>query len=78
MNKWLSEEEWKRYLATFSGADTESMWNAVYTMCDLFEDTAAEVADKSGFSYNTKEAESCRFYLDKVRHLPKSDISHIL
>lgn len=47
-------------------------------MCDLFEDTALNIAEKSGFSYNsTKEANS-RLFLDKVRHLPKTNVSHIL
>lgn len=78
MVKWLSDEEWKAYLCTYSGTDIELMWNAIDTLCDLFEKTALYIAEKSGFSYNGTEAANCRLFLDKVRHLPKSNVSNIL
>ena len=77
MRKWLSDEEWRTYLSTYCGADSELMWNAVDTMCDLFEDTALEIAEKNGFDFNSTEASNCRRFLNQVRHLPKSNVSQI-
>lgn len=46
--KWLSEEEWKAYLATYSGTVIPAMWDSVEIMCDLFSKTARFVAEKKG------------------------------
>ena len=40
-------------------------------MCDLFEETAIEVADDLNYYYNKKEAEMARKYLYDVSRLPK-------
>lgn len=68
--KWLSEEEWKAYLATCSGTDIDAMWDSVETMCDLFSKTARFVAEKSGFTYNEQEETGCLSYLQRVRNFP--------
>ena len=52
------------------------MRNAVDIMCDLFEETALFIAEKNGFVYNSAEATNCRLFHNKVRHLPKSNVSH--
>ena len=68
--RWLSAEEWKEYLDTYSGADITAMWKSVETMCVLFGRTARFVAEKSGYTYNEQEEAGCRLYLQKVRNLP--------
>ncbi len=67
-----------RTLRCLVATDIELMWNAIDTLCDLFEKTALYIEEKSGFSYNGTEAANYRLFLDKVRHLPKSNVSNIL
>ena len=45
------------------------MWQAVETMCCLFFETSKWVAEKSHFEFNQNEADSCRFYLRKVKEI---------
>lgn len=71
MHKWLEKETYQSYLATFFTAETESAWEAVFMMCDLFEQTAREVAAELNYCYHEKEAEMARKYLEDVRRLPK-------
>ncbi|MEY8355674.1 aminoglycoside 6-adenylyltransferase [Lachnospiraceae bacterium 54-53] len=70
MHRWLSKEEWKRFLDTYGDAEPEHIWKAVMEMCGLFHETAGEVADRLLFSYNAAEAENCTRYLEHVRELP--------
>lgn len=71
MYRWLSEEEWKRYLSTFFSADTEEAWEAVFCMCGLFEETAYYVGAALGYSYNAEEGRAAFGFLKRVRELPK-------
>lgn len=69
--KWyLPEETYKRYLLTYSQAETEAVWDAVFIMCDLFRQTEEELAEKMNFHFDAAEADNCRAYLEHVRKLP--------
>jgi len=70
MHRWLSGEEWKRFLDTYADAEPEHIWKAVMGMCSLFDGTARELADKFSYPYNVPEAENCTAYLEHVRKLP--------
>ncbi len=72
MNRYLSESNYKRFLSTYAKADTKAVWEAVFQMCDLFQETAVKLARVLGFEYNHKEAENSRRFLEDVRMLPKS------
>lgn len=71
MHRWLSEDEWRRYLATFCGADIAEIWHSIEIMCALFREISGYVAEKHGYPLNRAEAEGCMKFLDRVRHLPK-------
>ncbi len=71
LHKWLSADEWDRFLKTYCGADIEDIWNSVFIMCDLFDEIAIEVAEKLNLEYNIQEAKNSRLWLEKVRDLPK-------
>lgn len=75
MYRWLSETEWKDYLATYSSADIEECWNAVMKMCDLFQDTAIYVGESLGYEYNQIEGRNARSYLEHVRSLPEDAVN---
>lgn len=70
MGKWLSETEYQKYLDTYFGKDIDGAWEAVFRMCDLFEETAGYVAEKLGYGYNFEEGRAARAFLEHVRKLP--------
>ncbi len=69
MHKWLSEEEWRAYLDTYSSADAASMWRSSEIMCRLFYETSEWLAERSGFSFNRSEAENSLLYFNRVKGL---------
>ncbi|MDO5520646.1 MAG: aminoglycoside 6-adenylyltransferase [bacterium] len=71
MKRWLKEEEWKEYIATYFGGDLEESWEAMMRMCDLFEQTAKYVGEKLQYTYHVMEAHNARTYLNHVKTLPK-------
>lgn len=48
----------------------EAIWDAVFEMCDLFQNTAEELSGNMGFSYDYVKAKNCRGFLEHVRQLP--------
>ncbi len=70
MNRYLPESLCQRYLDTFSPAQTEAVWNAVFLMCDLFDEIAEELSAGLNLSYNRAEARGSRGFLEHVRALP--------
>lgn len=71
MYRWLTKAEWERYLSTYCGADMAECWNAVFRMCDLFDETAEYVGSRMKYPYNTEEGQNSRYFLERVRELPK-------
>lgn len=72
LNDFLSADVWSRFLKTYAGGTVDEMWESVFTMCDLFNETAKELEKNYGYLYDSNEAEaSCRF-LKHVRTLPKT------
>lgn len=71
MYRYLSENEWNKFLETYSSADVDDIWNAVMKMCSLFIYNMNEVSKGLGYECNIKEAENCMGYLKHVRQLPK-------
>lgn len=69
--KWLSKEEYQHYLDTYFGGKIEDAWNAVFSMCDLFDTVTAYVAEKLQYTYNRDEGKAARAFLEHVRYLPK-------
>ena len=67
--RFLSKEEWEQYLATYFGSSVEEAWDSIMKMCDLFEETARYVGSELGYTYNQKEGQNARAYLEHVRGL---------
>lgn len=68
--KYLQEETYRQFLATYSIAEIESIWNSVFEMCDLFQSTAVELSKKQKFVYDFEQAENRLNFLQHVRKLP--------
>ena len=65
--RYLPPELYKRYIATYSGAGHNEIWDAVYMMCDFFHDLALPVAEHFRFTYKQEEEDGIREYLRIVR-----------
>ena len=68
--KYLQEETYRQFLATYSIAEIESIWNSVFGMCNLFQCTAVEFSKKQNFSYDFEQAKNSLNFLQHVRKLP--------
>lgn len=71
MKRYLPQSQWQMFLDTYADSQIENLWNAVDTMCQLFDETARRVARDFGFRYDTEEALNSWGYLKHVRYLPK-------
>ena len=71
LHRFLEKTEWETFLSTYSSACCVEMWEAGAQMCDLFHQTAQNVAENLGFSYDLTEAENSRGFFDRVRQLPR-------
>ncbi len=77
MYKWVSAQEWEKYLQTYCGADVEAIWQSVEIMCSLFVETATWVAAELNYEYNNTEANNGMYFLQSVKDLPK-DANEVL
>lgn len=71
MKNWLPADIWEQFLKTYVNGKIEDIWDSVFIMCGLFDETAHEIEKYSGFPYNSKEAEAGFQFLKHVRTLPK-------
>lgn len=70
MKKYLREEMYRQFLATYSIAEIESIWDSVFEMCDLFQSTAVELGKRKNFLYDFEQAKNSLVFLQHVRKLP--------
>lgn len=70
MKKYLSEKDYQQFLSTYSIAEREALWIAVFKMCDMFQKTAIEVSKKLNFDYDLEEAKNSRSFLEHIKALP--------
>jgi aminoglycoside 6-adenylyltransferase len=68
--KYLEPKHWDAYVKTFPDAEYEHIWEALFVMCDLFRETAIEVAHHFGFTYQVQEDQRVTAHLQHVRNLP--------
>ena len=61
---------WQAYLKTYSDADLEHVWEALFTMTNLFREVAQPVADHYAFSYPSGDDARVTAFLRHVRTLP--------
>ena len=65
--KYLPENLYEMYVKTYSDADYENLWRAIFVACDLFRTLALVVGNHFEFKYNQLEDDSMMEYLSKVR-----------
>ncbi len=71
MYKWLEENNWNAFLKTYPSGVIKNIWEAVFIMCDLFDDIAREISHTMNIKYNETEANNSLKFLKDVHVLPK-------
>ncbi len=71
MYRWMKKDEWNTFLKTYPAGDVKDIWEAVFTMCDLFNVIAKEVSFIMNVKYNEVEANNSLKFLKDVYVLPK-------
>ncbi|MBO5031780.1 MAG: aminoglycoside 6-adenylyltransferase [Lachnospiraceae bacterium] len=69
--QWLSEEEWKELTATYFDCNLENAWQAVFRMCELFQNTAKYVGEQLGYEYNQEEGAAALHFLEHTYEMAK-------
>lgn len=65
--EYLAPERWEMLLQTYSDANHENTWRALFAMCELFRQTAGEVAAHFHFEYPRGEDARVTAYLECVQ-----------
>ena len=65
--KYLPENLYERFKATYPNAEAESMWKAAFETLYLFGDVAREVAAKLEFTYDEQEEKGIETYMKQVK-----------
>jgi aminoglycoside 6-adenylyltransferase len=68
---YLEKQEWEQFIATYTDAAEENIWNSLFVMCEIFRTNAISVADYFGFSYPYQDDQRVSDYLRHVKELPK-------
>jgi len=65
--KYLPNDFYERFKATYSDAESSHMWQAAFEMLYLFGDAARTVAAKLGFTYDEQEEKGIETYMRQVK-----------
>lgn len=71
MEQLLPDAVYQTFLATYAKAESEALWQAVFTMCEQFHETAIEIGCQLDLTYNAREALNSMKYLKDVYFLPR-------
>lgn len=71
MKDFLEKDVWDKLLDTYPPAKTEAVWNSVFIMTALFDETAKKTALSFDFYYDTEEAKNSGLFLLHTFHLPQ-------
>lgn len=69
--RYLEPEVYEKMLATYSDADLQHIWQAVYTTMDLFSNSARFVATQLGYEYPESWDRDVTAYMVHVQQLQK-------
>jgi len=69
--RYLEPDVYQKLLATYPVADLQQIWQAVYTMQDLFRNAAGSIAAALGYTYPVNWDKNVTAYMQHVQQLPK-------
>ncbi len=67
LKSYLSPSVWSGIIKTYPRLNKIEIWQSLMEMTKLFDDKAAEVADRIGLTYNHVEAENVKAYLNEMK-----------
>ncbi|MBM7601653.1 aminoglycoside 6-adenylyltransferase [Virgibacillus halotolerans] len=70
LDAFLPKASWDKLLLTYADGSYDGVWNALFTMCELFRETAVFVANTFNFQYPYQEEQAVSGFLQHVRNLP--------
>jgi len=76
MKRFLEPDLWQLLCQTYSDADYEHTWQALFAMSELFRRVAIPVAQQFGFTYPQQDDERVSAHLRHVHSLPR-DAEHM-
>ncbi|MBN2007461.1 MAG: aminoglycoside 6-adenylyltransferase [Anaerolineae bacterium] len=71
LDRYLDPELWDLLVRTYSDADPDRTWEALFAMAELFRKIALEVAAHFGFDYPHEDDARVMAHLHHVRALPR-------
>ncbi len=71
LKKWLSPAIWAELESTYTGAELEANWEAIFRTIALFRKVAIEVGDRLGYPYPHDLDRRGVAYLQKVKNLDR-------
>ncbi|UFH70220.1 aminoglycoside 6-adenylyltransferase [Morganella morganii] len=73
LSRYLTTDEMQTVLNTYSDADPENNWRALFLMCELFREYQTVTAEISGFEINTRECDASVHYLRNIYKTARID-----
>ena len=71
LHRSLEPALWELFEQSYADANPTNTWNALEAMCDLFRQTALQIANHFGFEYPYEDDRRVSAHLRHVRILPK-------
>jgi aminoglycoside 6-adenylyltransferase len=69
LKRWLNPELWRELESTYTGAELEANWDAMFRSVALFRAAAIKVGDHLGYSYPHDLERRALAYLHKAKNL---------
>lgn len=71
LKKFIEPKIWNKFAKTYADANFENMWDALFIICEIFNDVALKISEHYGYEYNAQEYRDVVEYLHEVRRLCK-------
>lgn len=75
LKRWLRLDLWVELEDTYTGADLEANWQALFKTIALFHKAAVEVGEHLGYSFPIDLEARVVAYLEKIKHLDRKAVS---
>ncbi|WP_400245005.1 aminoglycoside 6-adenylyltransferase [Niallia sp. JL1B1071] len=69
LKRYVDGQTWQKLMHTYPCGEYNQVWESLFSMTALFEETGLEVGKQLGYHYSLEEAEKVKSYLNHVRKL---------
>jgi aminoglycoside 6-adenylyltransferase len=71
LNRYIENEIWEKLLSTYTTADKESIWNALFNMCELFSTIAKYIGYSLSYDYSYIDENNVISFIKHIKFLAK-------